>query len=145
MGRYFTQLESFLRKKLSNSWTAKKSKTLQLNSLTSYSVYLDLLFLARLTFLSSLPVSLYIDKPSYLPKDHGYGRWMLSLTQLASTSLCTWDICSEFMTSYWIRIILDNWSLFFKYHIASDIVMCPASYIKPIDACWLFTEYSEAF
>jgi len=31
-------------------------------------------------------------------------------------------------------VILDNRSLFFKYHIASNVLMLPASYIKTIDA-----------
>lgn len=136
MGWLFAQLDRSLRKKLFNSWTTQNPGLLaeEFNFLFCISVYIDLLLLARLTFLGSLPISLYMDRPSYLPKDHGNDRWMLTVMKLASTSLCSWDVCSEFTMSYWIMVILDNWSLFFKYRIASNIVTLPASYIKTFDA-----------
>lgn len=111
----------------------KDSSFEQCNCLFCISVCIDLLFLVRLTFLGSSPVSLYMDRPSYLPKDHGGGRWMLTLTQLASTSLCLWEVCNEFMMSSWIMAVLNNRSLG-SFSSNSNTGMFPASYTKTIDA-----------
>lgn len=131
-GPTFCSVELFF-EKVFKQLNHTKSKTLRLNCLFCISACIDLLFLVRLTFLGSPPASLYMDRPSSLPKDHGGDRWMVTVTQLASISLCSWEVCNEFMMSWWIMVVLNNRSLW-SFSSNSNTVIFPASYIKTIDA-----------
>lgn len=132
----FAQLDSSLRKKLSSGWTTQNWRLFSWTvKLFIPYICIYMLFLARLFpgFFACL-----LERPSYiLPKDNGDDRWMVTVTQLVRTSLCSWDVCSEFMMSYWIMVILDNWSFF--------QVTYSQLYQNHWCLYWLFTWYYEAF
>lgn len=108
-GPTFCSVELFFEKAFQQLNHAKLDSSVeQCNCLFCISACIDLHFLVRLTLLGSLPVFLYMDWPGYLPEAQGGARWMVTVTQLASTSLHSWEVCNAFVMSCWIVVVLNN-------------------------------------